>query len=95
MCTECSTPEAVHVEHMIAGQLLVAPRRRHLLTADDADAIAARQILLSGVPEALVHVSGDSPVPQEVDHPIPEVAECPVQVPQLHAKPKISGKRIK
>ena len=42
--------------------------------------------LLCGIAEALVHVGGDAPVPQEVDHPVAEVAEGPVQIPQLHRR---------
>ena len=39
------TPEAVQVEDVAAGQLLVAPRSGQVLAADDAHAIAARQVL--------------------------------------------------
>jgi len=42
-------PQAVQVEYVAAGQLLVAPGRRHLLAADDADAVAARQVLRARV----------------------------------------------
>lgn len=38
-------PQAVQVEHVAAGQLLVARGWRHLLAADDAHAVAARQVL--------------------------------------------------
>ena len=42
---EGCTPETVHVKHMGAVQFLVATTGYHFLTADDANAVAARQIL--------------------------------------------------
>ena len=42
---EGCAPETVHVKHMAALQLLIAAAGHHLLTADDADAVAARQVL--------------------------------------------------
>ncbi len=72
------------MEDMAAVQLLVAANGDHLLSADYADAIAAFQVLLGGISEALVHVGGDSAVAQEVNHPVAEVAEGPIQVPQLN-----------
>ena len=79
------------MEDVAAVQLLVAAGGDHLLAADDADAVAARQVLLGGVAEALVHVGGDAAVAQEVDHPVAEVAEGPVQVPQLRNRQEASG----
>ena len=40
-----SAPQAVQMEHVAAGQLLVARGWRHVLAADDAHAVAARQVL--------------------------------------------------
>ena len=77
------TPEAVQVEHVAAGQALVAAGGRHLLAADDAHAVAAGQVLGAGLWEALVHVGRHTPVPQEIGDPVAEVAERPVQVPHL------------
>ena len=74
------------MEDVAAVQLLVAAGGDHLLPADDADAVAALQVLLGGVPEALIHIGGDPAVAQEVDHPVAEVAEGPIQVPQLDRK---------
>lgn len=79
------------MEHMATVQLLVAASGDHLLSADDTNAVAARQVLLGGVPEALVHVAGDTPVAQEVNHPVAEVAEGPVQVAQLRKNHLVKG----
>ena len=46
ICETCCTPEAVGVEDVAAGQLLVAAGGHHLLAADDADAVTAGQVLL-------------------------------------------------
>ncbi len=51
-------PEAVQVEDVAAEQLLVAARRRHLLAADDADAVGALEVLRRRVGEA-VEAGGD------------------------------------
>jgi hypothetical protein len=55
-----NTPEAVQVEDMATVQLLVEALLGHLLTADDADAIAACQVLSRGIREA-VHARRDLP----------------------------------
>ena len=76
-------PEAVNVEDVAAVELLVAGAGLHVLAADDADVVAAGQVLRARVGEALVHVGRHPPVAQEVGHPVAEVAERPVQVPHL------------
>ncbi len=74
------------MEDVVAGQLLVARAGGEVLAADDADAVAARQVLGCGVAEALVHVGRHAAVPQEIGHTVPEVAERPVQVAHLRAR---------
>ena len=76
-------PQAVHVEDMVAGQLLVARPRRQVLPANDADAVAASQVLRGSVPEPLIHVGRHAPVAQKVRDTVPEVSERPVQVTHL------------
>ena len=66
------------MEDVIAGQLLVARPGRHVLPADDADALAALQVLGSRVREALVHVGRHAAIPHEVGHTVAEVPEGPV-----------------
>ena len=51
---------------------------RHALSPASAMAVEGAAYLLRGIAEALVHVGGDASVPQEVDHPVAEVAKCPV-----------------
>ena len=77
-----TVPQAVHVEHMIAGQLLVAAGGSHVLTTDDADTVSL-QVCLCCIPETLIHVGTDAAVSQEVDHPVAEIAEGPIQVSHL------------
>lgn len=60
-CTH--TPEAVQVEHVPTMQLLVEPLLRHLLAADDADAVAAGEVLRGRVWEA-VHARRHLPAAQ-------------------------------
>ena len=55
------TPEAMQVEDVTAGQLLVPGGWRHLLTTDDADVVAALKILSCGVRESLIHVDCYTP----------------------------------
>lgn len=51
-------PEALQVEHVVAAQALVAARGRHLLAADDANAVRAGQVLL-GCVRQLVQAGSD------------------------------------
>ena len=75
--------EAVEVEDVGAAQPLVAPPRRQLLPADDADVVGARALFRGRVWKAGIHVGCDAAVAQEVSHPGLEVAEGPVEVAQL------------
>lgn len=59
-------PEAVHVEDMPAGQLLVSGGELHFLAANDADIVAPSQVGFRGVWESLVHVGCHLAVSQEV-----------------------------
>ena len=59
------SPEAVHVEHMVAAQLLVARVGAHLLAADDADVVCPLQLLWRGIQETLLHVGCHTPVSKQ------------------------------
>ena len=64
--SQMGVPQAVEVEHMATGQLLVACGQGHLLPADDAHIVAAHQVLFSCIREALVHIGRHAAEPQEV-----------------------------
>ncbi len=80
--TQQSRPEAVEMEDMPTGQFLVAAAGRHVLAADDADAVRV-QIRLACVAEALIHIGCDSAIPQEICHAVAKVSEGPVEVSHL------------
>mmetsp|Transcript_17113 Transcript_17113/g.51200 ORF Transcript_17113/g.51200 Transcript_17113/m.51200 type:complete len:216 (-) Transcript_17113:622-1269(-) len=84
-------PEAVQVEHVAAGQHFVAPASGHVLATHDAGVVRPLQLRCCGIGEPLVHVGGNTTVPQEVRHPVPKIPECPVQVPHQVERQSVVG----